>query len=321
MIEKIKAQVIRSSQRDFSCRTEKGDVVDATSLGKLLRHDSIVVGDRVLLEPIGGGSELQIVEVVERESEIFRILVREQKKKVTAANCDLLVVLSSVSKPAYKQGFVDRFLVRACQWGIRPIVIFNKMDEHDPEVVDINFEKDRLNKLGLECFEISSLLKDNYKPKYLEKGWNELRDTLKGRIAIFLGQSGVGKSKTISQLSGGEFDLKTKKVGKVGKGSHTTTWSELLDLGLFSVIDSPGIRSFSLEDVDPRELLSYFPDLEEIAIRCKFNDCHHEEGSKGCAFYSDKWDPREKSLIYSRLASFQRIKEEVSQVPFWSKNL
>lgn len=317
----MKAQVIRSAQRLFSCKLESGEIIDATAKGKLLKGDSIVVGDNVIISTIQETGEYQIDEVSERSSEIFRISVREQKKKVTAANCDLLIILSSVSKPAFKQGIVDRFLVRASQWGIRPIIIFNKCDQLDQSEVDLSFEEKRLFPLGVDCFEISALKGEDYRPQVLEKGWRELQETLAGRTAIFLGQSGVGKSHSISALSGGEVDLRTHAVGKVGKGSHTTTWSELIELPHFNLIDSPGIRSFSLEDLDPRELLALFPDLEEVAVHCKFNDCQHLENSKGCAFYQDDWDDLKRECYFSRLESFWRIQEEISQNPFWSKKL
>lgn len=319
----ISAQVVRSSQRVFTCRRDDNkEEVEATAKGNLLKGDSIVVGDKVLLSYYSETSEFYIEEVKERESEIFRISIREQKKKVTAANCNLLVILSSVSKPAFKQGIVDRFLVRACQWGIKPIVVFNKCDQL--KKFDIKFEADRLKDLGVDCFEISALEGDDYELQSLSLGWNDLKNTLEGRTAIFLGQSGVGKSHTISSLSDGEVELKTHKVGKVGKGSHTTTWSELIELPLFYLIDSPGIRSFSLEDINPKEMISLFPDLEELAVNCKFTDCQHEENSKGCAFYgpllSEKSD-YEKECVFSRLESYKRIVEEVSQNPEWSKNL
>ncbi|MCR9204807.1 MAG: ribosome small subunit-dependent GTPase A [Halobacteriovoraceae bacterium] len=319
----IIGKVIRSSQRQFDCRLKDGTKVEATAKGKLLRDDYIVVGDHVVLSTIPETGEYQIDEIQERSSEIFRVSVREQKKKVTAANCDLLVILSSVSKPAFKAGVVDRFLVRACQWQVKPIVVFNKCDQLDEEdnPTDIQFESKRLDLLGVETYEISAIKKDEYSPKVLKNGWSEFHNSLEGRTALFLGQSGVGKSKTISALSGGKVDLKTHEVGKVGKGSHTTTWSELIELPTFDLIDSPGIRSFSLDDIDPREILSLFPDIEQISVQCKFNNCTHEENSKGCAFHKDSWSDEDKRAIFSRLDSYKRIVEEVSQTPFWSKKL
>jgi len=318
----MRARVIRSAKREFDCKImDSGEVVTATALGKLLKkNETVVVGDFVELSKIEETGEYQISKREERSNEIFRIIIREQKKKVTAANCDLLIILCSVSKPEYKRGLVDRYLVRAHQWQIEPIVIFNKMDEYTEDLFDIKFETDRLNDLGVKCFETSAKFED-YKNRYLDAGAEELKEYIKGKTSIFLGQSGVGKSKSITSLSDGKVDLKTKNVGKGGKGSHTTTWSEIIECGEFTTIDSPGIRSFSLDDIDPEQLLSYFPDLEEIAVTCKFTNCTHAENAKGCRFWTD-YNPetREGELVHSRLDSFKRIYEEISQIPAWQRN-
>lgn len=318
----MKARVYRSHQRSFDCRLEGSDeIVKATAYGKFLKgEETIVVGDYVTLEENKEGEDFLIVDRDERKSEIFRILVRESKKKVTAANCDILVILNSVSKPAYKRGITDRFLVRAHQWQVLPIVIFNKMDQHDPEKVDIGFEADRLKELGVNCFEISALDPD-YQVQYLDKGLTELKETLAGKTSIFVGQSGVGKSQTITCLSDGKVELKTKKVGKVGKGSHTTTWSEIVDCRNFELIDSPGIRSFSIDDIDPAELIEYFPDLEETAVHCKFNNCEHMPDSSGCAFFADAdEESRVFELRMSRLEAWHQMFYEACQTPHWAKS-
>lgn len=312
----LKARVFKSAKREFDCKIESsGEMVVATALGNLLKGDenSIVVGDNVMID------NNIIVEVIPRKNEIYRLIVREQKKKVTASNCDLMVIVSSVSRPEYKRGIVDRFLVRAHQWGIKPLMVFNKMDEYNPELLDIQFEFDRMNNLGIECFEISAT-HENYKTQYLKLGLAELKAKLKHKTSIFLGQSGVGKSRLIGQASEGKIVLLSNEVGKVGKGKHTTTWSEVVDCESMSLIDSPGIRSFGIEDLLEEELMSYFPDLEERAVNCKFSNCDHASDSKGCYFYT-KLDQstRETKLLISRLESYCRMKEEISETPSYLK--
>ncbi len=317
----VRARVYRSSGRDFDCKVmTSGKMLQAVALGKLLKKDNIVVGDYVELEDTGNG-DFCIVSVEKRETEIFRILVRENRKKVTAANVDCLVIFTSVSRPAFKRGIVDRFLVRACQWGIKPLVVFNKMDEHQEEKLNIVHEEERLKFLGVNCFEISAKQGEAYKRRYLSLGIEQFKNSLEGSTALFVGQSGVGKSKTISYLSGGEVSLKTQKVGKVGKGSHTTTWSEIIELSHFVLIDSPGIRSFSLEDIDPNDLLEYFPDLEEIAIHCQFSNCTHDPKTKGCAFFNNDWDQARAARVLSRLDSYHKMLEEIGRTPQWAKKL
>lgn len=291
--------------------------MSATALGNLLKGKSdIVVGDYVELSLEGPTYIIKSVE--DRKNEIFRILPRERKKKVSASNCDYIIILNSVSKPTYKTGIVDRYLVRAHQWGIEPLVVFNKMDQYDPQEFDIQFEEDRLRELGAKCFEISAL-DPTYKNKFLCAGLGEFENVIEGKTSILLGQSGVGKSKTISAISGQNVELLSQDVGKSGKGSHTTTWAELVDCHKFDLIDSPGIRSFALDDIDPTELIEYFPDLEFRACSCQFRDCQHHESSKGCAFWAITPDTREWDLVHSRLESYQRILDEVGQTPFWQK--
>lgn len=317
----MKARIYKSAKRDFDCKIvegeRQGEIITATALGNLLKgENSLVVGDYVRLGQ-GSGGEWQIQETLNRTSEVFRIMVREQKKKVIASNVDLLVVVVSVSRPQFKRGIIDRFLIRASQWGIRPVVIFNKMDEFEGSEFDIFFERDRLELVGAKCFEISAI-DPSYAPRFFKDGFIQLEEELKGRTAIFLGQSGVGKSKTINALARGEVELKTNVIGKANKGSHTTTWAEMIDLDLFTLIDSPGVRSFSLQDMMSENFIENFPDLEEMATRCRFSNCDHSESALGCAFHALA-DDHEKSLYFSRLESFWRILDELKSTPDWMK--
>jgi len=319
----IKARVYRSAKRIFECKIlDSGEIVSATALGKLLkREENIVVGDFVNLEKDLNSDEYIIQSVEQRSNEIFRVIVREGKKKVSASNIDVLAIVISVNRPAYKRGVIDRFLIRAFQWNIEPIIIFNKMDLFDEEELDLKFEADRFNKINAKCFEISAL-DGSYKNRFLDYGIEDLKKYVDGKTTMFAGQSGVGKSKTINFLAGLEVELKTKAVGKKGKGTHTTTWSEIIDVGNISLIDSPGIRSLALEDINEDELITFFPDLAKLYGHCKFNNCTHEREAKGCAYRqnldSEKY---EDECLISRLDSYIHIFNELSQVDHWDSNL
>lgn len=317
----MKARILKSSMREFTCRLlDEGLCVQATALGTILKNDDLVVGDFVEVEK--AVDEYVIKELYPRKNEIYRLLVREQKKKVTAANVDYMIILCSVSRPDFKRGFIDRFVVRARQWNIPPIVVFNKMDELKENKLDTTFEIKRLEYAGVECFEISAKNPD-YRPRFCEHGFHELLRTLKNKTTLFVGQSGVGKSTTIQALTGDEVELKTREVGKVGKGTHTTTWSEIVEFADFDLIDSPGIRSLSLEDINVDDLMSYFPELAPLAAQCKFSNCDHTPESKHCAFHYgetiNKTDPLDREIILSRLDAFKRIQSEVIDIPHWER--
>ncbi len=318
----IKARIFRSSKRHFDCqREDTKEVVSATALATLLKEDHLVVGDWVQISTSPQGGEEWIIEATEeRKNSIFRNLPREQKKKVIASNVDVMVVVVSAGKPSYKRGLVDRYLARSDYWNIPAYLIFNKMDLYDESEFDIHFESDRLKWLNVKCFEVSAEKPDD-KPIRLELGYENLRTELMNKTAILLGHSGVGKSRLITTLTDGKVQLLSGELGKIGKGAHTTTWAELIDAEKFTLIDSPGIRSMSLSDLTKEELLFCFSDVNEWSSKCKFSsNCTHDENSKGC-FYQNL-DPhlRENQLILSRLDSYKRVLEEVSDIPDWLKN-
>lgn len=310
-----RARIFRSSKRQFDCqREDTKEIVSASALATLLKEDHLVVGDWVRL-----GGDGFITEVEKRKNAIFRNLPREQKKKVIASNVDVLLIVVSAGKPAYKRGLVDRYLVRSDYWNIPAYVVFNKMDQYDVAEFDIRFEAQRLQWLNVKCFEVSAE-QPKLAPRYLAHGFQELKADLHQRTAILVGHSGVGKSRLITALSNGKVELLSGELGKVGKGAHTTTWAELIDAEEFTLIDSPGIRSMSLADLTQEELLYSFSDINEWSTKCKFSSsCSHEPNSKGCFYQALDEKKREDQMILSRLDSYKRILEEVSNIPDWQK--
>ena len=305
---KILACIYEAHKKEFLCKIDGENItVSAFAKRTVLKSNKLVVGDNVLLEKIG--NDYKIVDLIDRTNEIFRMIIRERKKRVTAANCDLVIIATSVSKPPYKQGVIDRFTTRSFQWDVPAIVIFNKMDEFQNDF-DIDFEMRRFENLGIECFEVSAKYPEN--PSRFGRGsFKDLQNKLLKTQSIILGQSGVGKSKLITSLSDKKVILRSAEIGKSGKGSHSTSWSEMIDCGTFRIIDSPGIRSFSLSDILPEELINFFPDLLPISLTCRFNNCQHKSSSKGCAFYGERTDPQASDIIESRLSSYKKIMEEI----------
>ncbi len=313
---KIPACIYEAHKKEFLCKIDsENKTVSACAKRTVLKSNQLVPGDKVLLEK--SGDEYQIVDLIDRRNEIFRMIIRERKKRITAANCDLVIITTSVSKPLYKQGVIDRFTTRTFQWDVPAIVVFNKMDEFQNEF-DIDFEMRRFENLGIECFEVSAIHPEN--PSRFGRGsFKDLQNKLVNTQAIILGQSGIGKSTLITSLSNREVILRSSEIGKSGKGTHSTTWADMIDCGTFRIIDSPGIRSFSLDDIFPEELIHFFPDLLPISLTCQFSNCRHESSSKGCAFYGGGTDPQTADIIESRLLSYRKIMEEISKTPAWRK--
>ena len=128
--------------------------------------------------------------------------------------------------------------------------------------------------IGYECRCISATTGE---------GFDFVSETIKDKITLLSGNSGVGKSTIISRILPG-INI---KIGAVStshhKGMHTTTFSEMYPLPQGGyIIDTPGIKGFGTIDFDPNEVAHYFPEIFEISQHCRFNNCTHRH-EPGCA--------------------------------------
>lgn len=316
-IKEYKAKILRSNKREFECKVEETlDVVTAVCLREVIKKEHPVVGDNVLIRPLSSDNRYEIFELCKRKNEIFRKIVRSNKKKVISANTDLILIVVASSKPDYKPFLIDRYLARAEQWNIPAVVIINKMDEFEGQF-DLEMECKKFKQLEVPHYLTSST---NHNEKKFKTSLEDLKQLLHGKTAITLGQSGVGKSKLISALSGGSVELLSSRLAKgIKKGAHTTTWAEIVDCNNFFIVDSPGVRSMAVIDLSPDELPGYFPDLVPYFEGCQFFDCRHEENSKGCAFLELDLKKDTDLITMNRLISFLRMRDEIESIPEWKK--
>jgi ribosome biogenesis GTPase len=308
----VRAVIIKSARRVFDCQTESGELVSATALGNLLKQEQLCVGDSVLIK------DGIIHELYPRKNVVYRQLVRDKSRTHVASNVDFLLIVLSAQMPVFKEGILDRYLIRSAQWNIPALVIFNKMDLFSEETsLSLSYQWERIKTCAHSAYEVSSKT-PSYKQRFLSSGFEELKAAIASKTVLLLGPSGVGKSHLISALSEGQLLLKSNDVGRVGKGVHTTTWAERYQCKNFSIIDSPGVRSISLNDLLPDELIHYYPDLLPITLKCKFTNCDHSEKSSRCAFALA--ENKDNIFIQSRLESYLRIKEELAQGDQWDKD-
>ncbi len=262
------AQVVATFSRRMRVRMPDGSEQEARIKGKRLRP---VCGDMVDIEPIANEDEWLITGIHDRRNALTRPNMRGQTE-VLAANVELLLAVSAPS-PKPDWFIVDRYLAAAEIMGVPVAVVYNKTDmaEKRPEA-------------------------DQYLDEYVAAGYPVLRcsaetgagiaavgDEIGDRIAIVVGQSGVGKSSIINELMGGE-EQKTADIStKSGEGRHTTVNSVMLDLPDGGhVIDSPGVRDYAPALDSTADVVRGFREIENAGHDCRFANCRHLQ-EPGCA--------------------------------------
>ncbi|MBR4785362.1 MAG: ribosome small subunit-dependent GTPase A [Fibrobacter sp.] len=265
------------------------------------------VGDKVLLGLVNDGEDdgtgvgsqkYCVVRVQPRKSELKRPGPRDSfyKQQTLAANIDQVVIVASVTQPEFNYGFMDRFLLAANLNSLPFILVLTKMDllEHGED--DLSADIRDFMSIADKVIPVS--VKSG-------KGLDELRAELQGKSSVFSGMSGVGKSTLVNALVP-SASLATGEVReKDGKGRHTTISSSLFDLpegGI--VIDTPGIRSIGLMDMEPETLAKIFPGFfDSDLFTCKFSNCLHVKET-GCAVLKAL---DEGTLSRARYRSYLRI--------------
>ena len=196
------------------------------------------------------------------------------KNKAIAANIDqIILVVSSI--PIVPLSSIDRILVAAHEYDMEAIILLNKMDLEGSEELFSNLQ--RYSAMGYPVLKVSVKSKE---------GLQDLRDTLKDKCSIFVGQSGIGKSSLVNTLLPDE-DYKAKigaLVRSANLGAHTTSSARLFHLPEGGrIIDSPGIRELGLWHLSEASIKAGFREIDALTDKCKFRNCKHTEETLGCA--------------------------------------
>lgn len=246
-----------------------GEELEVTLAGDLQRasRSSLAVGDTALVQ--GEGDAARLVRVLPRRTLLSRPDPHDaHMERLIAANVDLVVIVVSVRSPPLREGLIDRYLVVADRGGADALVLVNKADL-------LGEDREALEAILRPYADIG--LRVLYTSAREGAGIEALRAAIAGRTTVFVGHSGVGKSSILNALAP-DLALRTGEVNAWhGKGRHTTTASELHDLGDGTrIIDTPGVRSLGLTRVDAGALGWFFPEFEPFVGDCAYRDCTHD---------------------------------------------
>ena len=246
-----------------------------------------IVGDIVEYTRLSG-NEGVVENIINRTNEL---------KKPSVSNVEQVIIVTTIEKPVVPYDILDRFIVLVEQEKLPIVIVLNKVD--------------LLSKGKIAEFDsIYGKLYPVVKTSVLNKvGLGELKMYLAGKLSVFAGMSGVGKSSLLNAIES-SLKLRTGEISeKLERGRHTTTAAELLPLSFGGwVVDTPGFASLEITHIEPLRLRELFIEFEND--KCFFPDCVHIDEPE-C---SVKKSVEKGKINKSRYESYVKFFNELNEI-------
>ena len=303
----IPARIIRDNKITYGALTAGGEEYEVIMAGRVYHQadtdaDLPAVGDWVALDTKSDDDHVVIRARLPRQSCLSRKLPgRSAQEQIIATNIDVVVVITDPG-PDLNLRRMERYFTMIALSGARPIVLVNKADIFPEAAITKAVRGIQALSSDAEVHVTSALKKRSLAP--LKK------ELVPGRAVVLMGSSGVGKSSIVNAILGDEYQW-TDEVNEVtGRGRHSTTARELFVLPKGGIlIDNPGIREVHVW-TDAETLRERFADIEDLATRCKYDDCKHRT-DVGCAIQAAI---AEGTLRKERYESYRKLEAEVQQL-------
>jgi ribosome biogenesis GTPase len=295
----MKAMVLRGSRNLFTVRAGSEEY-ECRIKGKVLKeaegyYNPLAPGD--IVETENG----LIIGLEKRRNHFARFNQKGQSPQILASNVDLVLCMTSTASPPFRPRFIDRLILEADYSEVPVAIICNKYDisGDDPDV------EERLEdfvRIDIPVFRISAKTGE---------GIEEFLRFIKGKTSVITGQSGVGKSTLIKRMIPGVV-IKTAAINeKYSRGNHTTIQACMYELPdkKTAIIDTPGIRRFAPERMNPETVILHMREFAPLAGKCSCGlSCSHIT-EPGCKIL----EAAHAGVIHEdRYESFLRIRDEMS---------
>lgn len=269
---------------------------------RLRQVRNVVVGDRVLVRLTGSlphpEREGVIEELLPRLSQLSRAeAAGARREQVLMANLERVFVVMAAASPAFNSRLLDRFLVALAHQGLEGRLVLNKC-----ELVGLAERLAMVLPYRTAGYGVLMTSAET------GEGCERLAAAMHGRVSLFLGPSGVGKSSLLGRVQPG-LELAVQEISTAtGKGRHTTTATALHPLAQGGwVADSPGLREFGLWGIAPLELATCFPEFRPYLDGCRYLDCSHSH-EPDCRLRAAV---EERAVDARRYESYLRILETI----------
>jgi ribosome biogenesis GTPase len=290
-------------------RLVKDDRGNEAPLGELIQVSTPAkqhigaVGDRMLLE-MTSADQARIIRIEPRVNLLYRS--DAFKSKLIASNVDqILVVLAT--QPAFSPDLLGRAVVAAETNQIGLHILLNKSDLKD------NLEHARkiiapYARMGYPVTEVSA--------KFDAASIEALRPAICGKVSVFVGQSGMGKSSLLNAWVPNAAAITQEYSVRLDTGKHTTTacryfelpevWGRDASGKLGALIDSPGFQEFGLAHMSVSELEHAFREFHDLLGKCRFHNCAHQS-EPDCAIQEAVG---RNEIAPERLALFRQLRSD-----------
>lgn len=318
-INKKQSARIEKMQKDyqFTKENQQDSLADGLVITRFSRHvdiedesgkrircsmrpnlDILVAGDRIIWQAEGEQQGV-VVSLYPRGSLLARPTSSGLKKPVAANMTQMVIVVAA--KPEISWPLLDSYLIMAELLKLHALIVLNKID--------------------LPCEATEQRLITDYQPlgyplvmlsKHIPDSYDALNKELNHQVSVFIGQSGVGKSSIIAHILPHEPNIATNEISEGSElGKHTTSNSRYYHIPSGgALIDSPGVREFSLWTIDANQIAKGYKEFKNLIPQCKFRNCTHKDTPQ-CAII----DALNKGIISThRYENFIKLCAQYTQV-------